>query len=229
MRRLIAALAGCALAVASLAAVAGPASADSSHSYSFLVTNPDGSPARWDPCTTIHYATNLSEAPPGALSIIQGVVSQLQALTHDTFTWDGPVGEVVSNERPVYNPYIYGQRYSSILIDWAHTYETDYLPGGSTVGVGGATWVAYTGQPRVYVTGQVGIDTDRSARLSSAQLTDLVLHEMGHEMGLGHTPDTSQVMYPVVSPLTSYAQGDRNGLGLVGAYYGGCLAYPPPF
>jgi hypothetical protein len=59
----------------------------------------------------------------------------------------------------------------------------------------------------------------------------LLLHELGHAVGMRHSKDPTQVMYPVIgySSPASYAAGDRNGLAREGAGHG-CLTTPalPP-
>jgi Matrixin len=45
----------------------------------------------------------------------------------------------------------------------------------------------------------------------------IVLHELGHLVGLGHVEDPTQVMYPSSSyEVTSLAPGDINGLAKLG-------------
>ncbi len=60
--------------------------------------------------------------------------------------------------------------------------------------------------------------------LGSGYEAAVLLHEMGHAMGLGHYDDpygdTMQVMWNSVLPdMTSYRSGDRNGLNALGAAF----------
>jgi hypothetical protein len=49
------------------------------------------------------------------------------------------------------------------------------------------------------------------------QARAVLLHELGHLVGLGHVPDPFQVMYDTNSyPLASYRAGDLRGLALLG-------------
>ena len=52
----------------------------------------------------------------------------------------------------------------------------------------------------------------------------LILHELGHAMGLNHTRNTGQIMYPMLRSRsrTAYAAGDRTGLERVGRN-AGCI------
>jgi matrixin len=99
-------------------------------------------------------------------------------------------------------------------------------------GVGSISWAS---QPLV---SQLRIDDaavviKRGVRMKSGfraggSIGTLLLHELGHAMGLQHVRDTSQVMYPVIganSPA-GYAAGDRTGLAKVGFSWNRCLTTP---
>jgi hypothetical protein len=207
-----------------------------SGSYTFLETNSDGSPVRFNPCAPIHYVTNLAQGPGNAASLIQGVLSQVSAATGLSFVDDGPTNEVPAANRPAYQPSRYGPNWAPVLIAWSTSSQSSLLPsGGSVIGEGGASWVQAPGQNKVYVTGQAVINADDTTTLlaslgSGSTLGDLLLHELGHLVGLGHTTDAAQVMYPVLLPQvhpSEYGAGDLAGLGHLGQR-AGCLLTPAP-
>ena len=44
------------------------------------------------------------------------------------------------------------------------------------------------------------------------EVTALLAHEMGHALGLGHSTDKGDVMYPIVRAATKLGPGDIAGL-----------------
>jgi hypothetical protein len=214
---------------------AGAQPAGTASSFTFMATGPGGVPARWDPCTPIHYVTNLAEAPSGAGGVVAGALARVSAATGLSFIDDGTTTEVPTSNRQAFQPARYGQRWAPLVIAWARSSETDVLPGGNVIGEGGSSWVEVGSGPKVYVSGEVVIDSANTGLLaptfgSGSTLGELMLHELGHVTGLGHTPDRAQIMYPVLEPQpapASYGAGDLAGLARLGSSQG-CLSAPNP-
>ena len=204
-----------------------------SSSYSFLTTNSNGTPVRFNPCAPIHYVTNLAQAPSGAGFVVAIAFARISAATGLTFVSDGPTTEVPSMPRAATQPR-YGSGWAPVVVAWASPAQSNLLPGGNTIGEGGPSWVQVGAGPKVFVTGEVVIDQGRTANLAvtfgaGASLGQLLLHELGHVFGLGHTTDPTQVMYPVLLPSTSgiYGNGDLAGLDQLGSS-AGCVTTPQP-
>ncbi len=199
-------------------------SAPSVTGFGFLVTQPNSTlPVRYNPCAPIHYVVNINEAPAYGLQLVQNAFTEIGQATGMQFIYDGTTSELPSTSRPAYvngapNP---------ILVSWEHNGETSYLPSsnssGEVVGMGGSqyTYNSTAGQYQ-YVSGEAAISS--SYPLSEDETIHLVLHELGHVIGLGHTTETNQIMYPYdeASPIT-YANGDLQGLASLGMA-AGCLS-----
>jgi hypothetical protein len=200
-------------------------------SYTFLAANGDGSPIRYNPCAPVHYVTNLAHAPASAGSDIQGALARVSAATGMTFINDGSTTEVPTKNRAS-SQARYGKGWAPVLIGWASPNSSDLLPGGSIVGEGGSSWVQQGAAPAVFVTGEVGVDQASTASIPSGfgggvTMGELLLHELGHVVGMGHTTDNSQIMYPDLQTRSSanYGAGDNTGLHRLGTA-SGCLTTP---
>ncbi|MDQ1381523.1 MAG: hypothetical protein QOJ71_2242, partial [Actinomycetota bacterium] len=128
--------------------------------------------------------------------------------------------EKTSKDRKPYQPERYDStRWAPVLIAWSDETATPSL-AGYIAGVGKPEAV-YAGPDRlVYVTGQVTLDRQQ---LSPARAPDrgvvraIILHELGHLVGLGHTSDRRQVMFSEAElNVRDYAPGDLQGLARLG-------------
>lgn len=190
---------------------------------------------RWDPCQTVHYRVNLSQASSGAWTDLQRAIRELHYRTGLNFVYDGRTSvipqsgygaDTVSWSKP-----------APLVIAWAKPGtgygRSNLLLGGSNSGQGG--WQAYGwtdgngSHPLRIRTGFVVLDSTKNrlyrAGFGSGQTRgELLLHELGHAVGLNHAASSSEIMYPQTlwRSSTRYAPGDLYGLAKVGASHG-CL------
>jgi hypothetical protein len=214
-------------------------------SYSFSFVRADGcTPVRFDPCQPVHYVLNAAEAPPTGAADVREAFSRLAGATGVTFVDDGMTDEVSRRGPSV--PDRYPGRWAPILVVWVHE-----------LGRQGNIEVVGSGFPDriddALVSGTLTLNSD--AVINRARSTPVpggfgsgggpgvgaigaegvtwgrvILHELAHIMGLGHTRDRDQLMYPETAEQTShttdYRSGDREGLRLLGRE-AGCLAVSP--
>jgi predicted Zn-dependent protease len=72
-----------------------------------------------------------------------------------------------------------------------------------------------------YVSGTVFLDPRKFARAYATEepgvAEALILHELGHLVGLAHVSDPRSIMYPeLTGRVTRYSAGDRVGLAMLG-------------
>ncbi len=189
--------------------------ADVNGAYAFLSTHSDGRPVGFNPCREIEYVVNPSGAPDDWESLVETAIGELGDATGLGFTDAGTTDDRAFSERIDRS----GDALP-VIIAWADDQEVDAL-ADDVAGVGGPTQVRL-GPQRSYVSGSVVMDTDITDRLdrqiggTNAQL-GLLLHELGHLVGLDHVDDSNELMFPTATSMTAYGPGDLQGLSLLGA------------
>jgi len=241
--------------VASIAAVSAtlpavsPAAATSSDYALATQTLPDGHKvvARWDPCRTITYSVNARYAAGksshrnAAIRDVQAAFARASVATGINFKYVGSTTQIPTNTSA--NRWYERQNSAEIVVSWVRQGSSasrssllSRVGRGSAAGTGGyafkywkvtgSPWTGVTGRGFVVLDGsQIG--TFKAGFGSGSTRGALLLHEIGHSLGLLHVGSTSQVMYPTVLPRSyaGYATGDRNGLRHLGTA-SGCVNAP---
>jgi hypothetical protein len=217
------------------------------NSYSFLRVQPDGcTPVRFNPCEPVPYVQNVALAPPTGPDDVREAFARLSRATGITFVDEGTTDETFRRGPSV--PERYGERWAPILVNWSRF--GDQGPDPSIQAVGRGIGSVFEG---VLVSGQLSLNvdavTDREARTPVAggfgppvgsgvgaigpkDVTwgRIILHELAHVAGLGHTRDRGAIMYPETAEQTArpaeYKEPDLQGLRHLGRE-AGCLTTPP--
>jgi hypothetical protein len=184
--------------------------------YEFLATQRGSDqPVGWNPCREIHYVVNPDGSPPEWEALVKDGIEEVEDRTGLAFQYDGETEERNFEDRFAPN----GDALP-VLIGWADEDEVPEL-NGDVAGIGGATYREAAGR-RAYVTGMVVLDVDTYDKLASSKDAESVelavlLHELGHLVGLGHVDDRGEIMYAEGVTRTSYGTGDLDGLARLGA------------
>lgn len=204
---------------------------------------------RWAPCLTIngttrthviHYRVNPA-GRPARIKLARRGIARLEAASGLTFTYDGKTSyiphNVVHNGTPIFQALdMERNAHVPLVIAWA---KQGTGPGASNLldsgeaGKGTVSWrSSSTSQLRIN-DGAVVIRRNAGTLLkpgfgSGGTVGSLLLHELGHAVGLEHaSPDSGEIMAPVIDSFTpgNYAAGDRTGLAKVGRA-AGCMTTP---
>lgn len=186
--------------------------------------------ARWEPCRVIGYRLNTAQADPGARRDIRGALRRVYQATGLRFVYRGTTGIIPQDFVNAYPDD------TDLVIAWARPSQSRLLSrnGGSPLGVGGAAWAlgfrnADGSAASRIDSGYVVLDSTQQDRLRAGfgrgvTRGELLMHEIGHAVGLQHVDDRRQLMYPLMQPGPArWGAGDLAGMAKVGAHRG-CLS-----
>lgn len=193
-------------------------------SYGFMMLqDTSDEPVTYDPCRPIEYVVNDAARPPGAEDVLAAAMDEISAATGLTFrsvgTTDAPPPR---RDRATWGP----PRREPVLITWTNPVVVPELEG-RVAGIGGSTArLDEYSSTRYYVTGLVALDSPQLSDVLSrpggeAQVRAIVVHELGHLVGLDHVDDPRELMYDDNVGLLELGPGDRAGLARLGA--GRCI------
>lgn len=202
-------------------AAAPPAPAETEGTRFRFLSHREGTkqPVTWSPCRPIHYVTRPDNAPQGGSDLIAAAVAEVSAATGLRFVDDGATTEGPSEDRAAYQPSRYGRRWAPVLIARATAAEVPDF-GIDVDGEAGPARMSTASGDTTYVSGALYLDPAKLGSLTTARRRDLartvVLHELGHLVGLAHVNDRMQLMYPRAARVGGYGPGDLAGLAALG-------------
>jgi hypothetical protein len=174
-----------------------------------------GHPARWNPCHVIHYRVNLSRAGDQALADGKETLRRIHLASGLRFHYDGR-----TSESPDDNP---TDQRAELLVGWRTPNELPVL--GYAAGIGGYSSVYRNGHEvilRGYVALNAGFKGPAGFGRGGTQ-GQLLMHELGHAIGMAHVNGRYQIMRPVLDNYlyaSMYGAGDLVGLRKLGASQG---------
>jgi hypothetical protein len=203
---------------------AGPTTpAPASGSFRFLAHQPGVAdvPVSYDPCRPIRVVVNAEIAPKGADALLGQALAEVSRATGLTFERAGSTDEQPRRDRPLRDLGRYGRGWAPVVVGWTTPASEPGLHG-RVVGLGGSSSVVdRTSARSFYVTGAISLDTpalDAVLRRpdGAARVRAVLMHELGHVVGLAHVEDTDEVMNAESSDVTSFGPGDLAGLATLG-------------
>lgn len=176
--------------------------------------------SRWDPCRTVTYRVNPRLAPRGGILEVHRAFRMVSAASGLRFRYLGRTTHV-----PLRGGVTTFDTTADVSVAWARPSTVPAL-AGSSIGYGGSRWRSAAGSWNQITNGYVVLDsTWRGARgfpLRHVQSRgQLLLHEIGHVVGLDHVADPRQTLHATLQRLPArFGAGDLAGLAAVGARQG---------
>lgn len=184
-----------------------------SGAHEFMATQPDSKkPVTYDPCTPIHVEINPRTGPDNAVPLVRQALDQIEQASGLAFIVDGVSDREVDFESP-------GALTDPVIISWT---DAETIPdlAGEVVGLGGSQIAVREGW-HWYVTGSIALDGPDLGESADEQKRAVIMHEIGHVVGLGHVGDPTELMHARNTGLSALGPGDLTGLAELGA--GRCI------
>ena len=154
------------------------------------------------PCAPIHYVVSAAEAPADFAEVVHGAVGKVSAASGYRFYFDG-----MTPDRD-FSAHLTDGRAGPVLIGFATAAEVPQF-AGDVIGLGRSV----PGGDARYATGVVMLDATKYAdQHDMAERQAIVMHELGHVLGLDHVHDAGELMNQANIGRTTLGPGDLAGL-----------------
>jgi hypothetical protein len=196
--------------------------------HAFMATQPGSAePVAYDPCRTLRVVVNGRTEPRRGARLLEEALALVAGATGLRIEVEGATAERPADRRPSVQPDRYGDRWAPVLVAWSDRGETPEL-AGDVAGVAGSAVADGPGHPAVYVTGSVVLDGPQLGAMVDVltggwqRARAVVLHELGHLVGLAHVDDDTQLLAARGRwDVVGFGAGDRAGLAELGR--GACV------
>ena len=185
----------------------GALAAEKSAPSVFLRLDPNGEPARWDPCSTLKWKLVVAGVSNSVSTEVFAAMNALNQSTGLAFIFEEG-GSAADLQNPPANTLVIGVGVK-----------------GMNPLAAGTTWVKYARNDSMSIRITTAVVTlnplifKQRAR-SFNFVMPVLLHELGHSVGLAHVSDPSDIMFAKLVNRTHYQRSDLEKLARVGASRG---------
>lgn len=172
----------------------------------FVKVDANGQPARWDPCAPAFWKLYKVGLPKGSIRATVNAMRQLKKATGINFIYLGAASAAEMDNPPAH----------TIVVGF-----TSALPK-TRAGIARSTFGGGPNGSLVILSAQVKISrlTAKRSATRFPEMLPVLLHELGHAVGIGHSSSTREVMNPFVVPVYKYQGADLVKLAAVSAQNG---------
>lgn len=206
--------------------------AGDSDAFAFTATQKgDSEPVTYDPCVPIHMVVDPRTMVEDGMRLLDEALERVREATGLVFVVDGLVegSETAPEDGDKDEADLRGADggWVPVAVTWSDPRSSPTLDDGVT-GYAGSASVERDGH-RWFVTGSVVLDGPQLEEILTRRggwkaARAVVMHEVGHLVGLDHVQAPGQLMQPEGDgTLTTWGAGDRTGLAALGS--GRCVDY----
>ncbi len=172
---------------------------------------------RWNPCKPIGWRFNAGGGFAGSLKVVKRALVEISRGTGLAFDYEGKTSKVPVRDDT--------SDVADLVIGWTTPKEVSQL-SGPTAGYGGSSGSGP--DERHLEIGQAFVALDQTESLAPAYADrgrvswgQVIVHELGHGVGLSHVSAPEQLMYSSATTSNSrFGRGDLRGMELVGLAQG---------
>lgn len=173
----------------------------------FLRVDRNGEPARWDPCSALKWKLVGAGISHSVSSAVFASMDALNKATGLEFIFEEG-GNAADLQNPSLNTLVIGVGSKAMNSRVAGSTRVRYARNASlSIRISGAV---VTFNPTIF----------RQRARSFDFVMPVLLHELGHSVGLSHVNDPTDIMFAKLVNRTIYQQSDLDKLALVGATRG---------
>ena len=201
-----------------------PGVTTTSDQYRYVLTQESSSdPVTYDPCVPIHVVVDPRTMVEDGMRLLDEALDEVREATGLVFVVDGLTDQPAPADGTSVDAD--GGRLP-VRVSWSDPQTATDLLGG-VAGFGGSTALERDGR-RWFVTGQVVLDGPQLADILRGRrgwqtARAVVMHELGHVVGLDHVNVPGELMQPMGDESLTWGDGDRTGLAALGR--GECVDY----